>query len=359
MGSITITPDRAARVDFTVPVADGVREVVVSGPAAEGIATLEDLAGREVWVRRSSSYWQSLDSLDRELASRGLDPVQRVAADENLETEDLLEMVAAGLVPLTISDDYLAEFWAQVFPGMVVHEDLAVAEETEIGWAVRRTATGLKPLLDEFVAQNRQGTMMGNLLLKRYLGEVSYVENALASAERRRFEELVPYFRRYASEYDFEFLLVAAQGFQESRLDQSVRSPVGAVGVMQLLPSTAADPNVGIPDISTPESNIHAGIRYLRFLSEQYLAEPELDATNRQLLALAAYNAGPTRLRRARAIADEMGLDPNVWFQNVERAMAAEVGSEPVRYVRNIFKYYTVYKLAETREQSREQASRP
>ena len=149
--------------------------------------------------------------------------------------------------------------------------------------------------------------------------------------------------------------MIAAQGYQESGLDQSVVSRTGAIGIMQMLPSTAAGKSVGIPDISTEENNIHAGTKYLRYIVDHYFDDPEIDEVNRTLFALASYNAGPNRIRRFRTTAADQGYDPNVWFRNVEVVVANEVGREPVRYVGNIFKYYTVYSLLVEQDEIRQQ----
>jgi membrane-bound lytic murein transglycosylase MltF len=144
--------------------------------------------------------------------------------------------------------------------------------------------------------------------------------------------------------------MLAAQGYQESQLDQSRRSHRGAVGVMQLMPATAAAPPVGIPDVArSADRNILAGARYMAHLRDRYLADPALSEVDRVLMTFAAYNAGPGNLRRFRAEAQRMGLDPNVWFNNVEQAAARILGYETVQYVGNIYKYYIAYTLAERR----------
>ncbi len=345
VASLTITPERARRVDFSVPGKPDVSELVVTGPRSPALTTLDDLSGKRVLVRPSSSYWESLIELNATFRERGLEEIEIAAASEYLETEDLLEMLNAGLIKITIADDFLARFWAQVLPDIVVHEDLAVATGRDLGWAIRRDAAGLKERADRFVNANRMGKLLGNMLFKRYLQNTKYVKNALADEDRRRLDEMIEFFRKYGDQYEFDSLMVAAQGYQESRLDQSVRSRAGAIGVMQLLPSTAADKSVGIPDISTIDNNIHAGTKYLRYIVDHYFDDPEIDEVNRTLFAFASYNAGPNRIRRLRAKAAESGYDPNRWFRNVEVVVANEVGREPVQYVSNIFKYYTVYSL--------------
>jgi len=345
VASLTITPERARRVDFSVPASSDISELVVTGPRSPALSTLDDLSGKKVFVRPSSSYLESLNELNASFRERGLEEIEIAASSEYLETEDLLEMVNAGLIKITIADDYLAKFWAQVLPNIVVHEDLAIATGRDIGWAVRRDAPGLKARVDTFVNANRTGRLLGNMLFKRYLQDTKYVKNALADKDQRRLDEVIDLFRKYGDQFEFDSLMVAAQAYQESGLDQSVVSRAGAIGIMQMLPSTATDKSVGIPDISTVENNIHAGTKYLRYIVDHYFDDPEIDEVNRTLFAFASYNAGPNRIRRLRANAAESGYDPNQWFRNVEVVVANEVGREPVRYVSNIFKYYTVYSL--------------
>jgi membrane-bound lytic murein transglycosylase MltF len=182
--------------------------------------------------------------------------------------------------------------------------------------------------------------------MRRYLKEAKYVKNARDAAEMRKFHALAPIFKKYAAEYKFDYLLLVAQGYQESRLDQSVKSRVGAVGVMQVMPKTAASAPVKIPDIQTEDSNIHAGVRMIHFLVNDYYNEPGLDQFNRTLFAIASYNAGPAMITRCRQVAKEMGYDPNKWFGNVEVAAAKLVGRETTQYVANIYKYYLAYRLA-------------
>jgi hypothetical protein len=168
---------------------------------------------------------------------------------------------------------------------------------------------------------------------------------ALAPGEDGKFVETFGLIRRHAATYDFDPLLIAAQGYQESGLDQSKRSPVGAVGIMQVMPATARDANVAIPDIHIAERNVEAGVKYLRFLRDRYFSDPALRPLDRTLFAFAAYNAGPGNIAKARKHAKETGLDPNVWFDSVELAAARVISREPVNYVRNVLKYYVSYRL--------------
>ncbi len=361
LGNISITPERQEVVDFSDPFMEGVKEIVVTGPDSPQLASLDDLSGKEVYVRPSSSYHSSLVRLNERFAAEGKAEITLSAAPEVLEDEDLLEMVNAGLVPIVVVDSHKAEFWGQIYDDLVLHDDLAVATDQRIGWAFRKNSPQLAAALNEFVVDHKRGTLMGNMAFNRYLRDTKWAERALNEEGRTRFEDLIAIFQRYGDEYDMPWLLVAAQGYQESRLDQSVRSPAGAIGVMQLLPSTAADPNVGIPNIEDVENNIHAGIKYLRFIHDRYFADaPNLTELDKGLFSFAAYNAGPARVAGLREKAADLGLDPDVWFRNVEVVAAQEIGRETVQYVSNIYKYYIAYdRLMQMYEARQEVRQRP
>jgi len=354
--NLTVTKERLKMVDFSTPLITGIKEIVITGSSVPKISSLNELAGKEVHVRRSSSYYDSLGRLNMAFEKEGKEPVRVVAASELLEDSDLLEMVNAGLIPTVIVDSHKAEFWQEIFGQIRAYPDIAINTGGEIGWAFRKESPKLEGIVNEFVKANKKGTLMGNILLKRYLKDNKWARNAVDPEEMKKFDETVDLFRKYAGEYGFDFLMTAALAYQESTLDQSKRSHVGAVGIMQLLPTTAADKNVAIPDIENLESNIHAGTKYLRFLRDRYFSDPEMNRLNQALFSFAAYNAGPAKVARLRKEASELGLDPNVWFNSVEIVAASRIGRETVQYVSNIFKYYTAYKIVSEREQAASQA---
>ena len=353
--SLTVTPEREALVDFTEPWQENASEFLVTGPAAPEMKSLDDLAGQEVWVRRSSSYFESLTGLNQQLKAKGLKPVRIREADENLEGEDILEMVSAGIMPMTVLDDYRAAVWVKVLPGLRVHADMPVAQGRHMAPAVRKNCPRLKELLSRCVLAQRQGATPARLG-KTYFRTTDYLRNPTASEDMRRFNQAVGFFQRYGDQYDLDYLLIAAQGYQESHLDQAARSPRGAVGVMQLLPSTAAGAPVNIPDITKIDRNIEAGVKYHRHLIDTWFNDPVIPAQDRMLLAFAAYNAGPGNVLKMRKLAKDMGFDPNRWFANVEVAAGRVTGQETVRYVSNIFKYYVAYKLVMERKAEIEEA---
>jgi membrane-bound lytic murein transglycosylase MltF len=343
--NLTITPARLKVVDFADPWVRDVDEIVVTGPQSPPIASRDDLAGKEVFVRRSSSYHDSLLKLNATFKLQGKPAVKLVPAPEVLEDEDLLEMLNAGLVQVLVVDEHKAVFWKQVFPALTLHPDVAVATGGEIAWAIRRDSPKLKAELNGFVKKHGKGTAVGNTLLQRYLKSTRYVKNATADAEMRKFRETIEMFRKYGDKYGLDWMLMAAQGYQESRLDQNAKSAVGAIGVMQVMPATGKELNVG--DITQIDPNIHAGVKYVRFMIDQYYRNEPMDDLNKGLFAFASYNAGPGRVAGLRKEAAKRGLDPNVWFNNVERVAAEKIGRETVTYVSNIYKYYVAYTLSQ------------
>jgi len=349
--NVTQTIEREKLADFVAPTYTNVKELVVTGPGAPALTTLEDLAGQTVRVRSQSAYRESLEALNATLKQGGKAPVDIEFVPDTLEDEDVLEMVNAGLVKITVVDDHIANFWKQIFTGITVHDQLAVRTGGVVAMAIRQGSPQLKAELDAFVKAYGKGTTFGNVTLRRYLQSVRYAKAATSEAEIKKFNTIVEFFRKYGDKYDVDWLLMAAQGYQESGLDQTVKSKVGAVGVMQVMPATGKDMNVG--DISQLEPNVHAGVKYIRFVIDQYFKDEKMDRLNKGLFAFASYNAGPGRVRQLRAEAQKTGLDPNVWFNNVERVAAQRIGRETVQYVSNIYKYYVAYQLAYAELQAR------
>jgi membrane-bound lytic murein transglycosylase MltF len=356
IAQLTITPERAAAVDFSIPVMRDVAEVLVTGPASEPVSSIDDLAGREVYLRMSSSYAEHLAALNARFAQNDRPLVRIRPADELLEAGDILEMVNAGLVPASFVDQPVAELYEQVLEDLVVHDDIVLHAGAETGWAFRKDSPQLATMVNDFLTKNRQGTLIGNVVLDRYLGDTRWIENARDEQSMARYRSTLALFRKYAERYNLDPLLLVAQAYQESGLDHSRRSRAGAVGIMQMLPSTARDKNVGIPDISGLENNIHAGAKYLSWIMDRYFSDSHMTRFQQELFGLAAYNAGPARVARLRSRAAAQGLDPDQWFNNVEIVAAREIGRETVQYVANIYKYYLTYVAFEANNMARDNA---
>ena len=351
-----MTDWRKEKVDFTNPTRSGISMIVVSGPGIAPLATVQDLAGQEVYLRRSDFSDAAVKRFNAQLAAAGKPPVKIRLAPEVLADEDLIEMVNAGLVPLTIVEDHLAEFWKQVFTGVTLNPGAAVKTGAETGMMVRKGNPQLLAELNAFLARYPEGSLQRNVLRQKYLQSLKYAKPATSEAEIARFRQVVDLMRKYSAQYDMDYLLMAAQGYQESGLDHKRRSSVGAVGVMQVMPATGAELKVG--DIKQLEPNIHAGVKYMRFMIDRYYADEPMEKLDKALFAFASYNAGPARIRQLREKATARGLDPNKWFNNVEIVAAESIGRETVQYVSNIYKYYLAYQMAVEQMEERERAKK-
>lgn len=340
-GNLTITGPRTKKVDFALPLLTGVSEILVTGPKAPSIKTIEDLSGKKIHVRPSSSYYESLGILNQKFTAQWKRKIRLIKEKEFMEDEDLMEMANAGIIPMLVVDNHKAEFWARIFDKITLHPHIVFRDKGKISWAVRKDSPQLLAVINKFIKKNKKGTLLGNILFERYLEDTGYVSSVTGNNDK--FQEAAVIFKKYANQYNFDWLLLKALAFQESGIDQKKKSPRGAVGVMQILPSTAMDPHVNIPDIHELDNNIHAGTKYLRFLKDRYFSEPEISDVNQTLLSLAAYNAGPRQMIVIRKDTVSRNLDPNVWFKNVEVAAAKRIGRETVQYVNNIFKYYLSY----------------
>jgi membrane-bound lytic murein transglycosylase MltF len=344
LGNLTITEKRQELVSFSDPILTNVLEVPVTQDTVVDINSPEALSGKTIYVRKSASYFQSLEELNDQLASEGKEIINLEIADERLGDEDLLEMIAAGAIPMTIVDQHMAELWLEILKGLKTHPKAAVRTDGEIAVAARKTAPNLLKEVNGFVQTVKKGTRLGNIIFKRYLQEASYLRNLRDQGYEDDLDKYQALFEKYGKEYDFDWLLIAAQSFQESKFDPKARSRAGAVGLMQIKPSTAEGNPINIKGISAdPDKNVQAGVKYLRYLADQYFPGLSSEDANQIFFALAAYNAGPSRFKRLREKAKKQGYDPDKWFGNVEWIVASEIGRQPVDYVGNIYQYYVVF----------------
>jgi membrane-bound lytic murein transglycosylase MltF len=351
---VPVTPELAKYVDFSDPTRMNVNQILVTGPGAPTIGSVEDLAGREVFARKFGGYDQTLIALNERFKAEGKPLVVIRDVPPSLEDDDLLEMVNAGLIPTIVVDDYLALFWSKVFPNLLVHENVPLRTGGRLAIAVRKNNPQLLAALNTFMGKYGLGSAFGNQTERKYLVDATYAKSATSEKGRKTFLTVVDLFRKYSDRYKVDFLLMAAQGYQESGLDQNARSRVGAIGVMQIMPETGKSLKVG--DITKLEPNIHAGVKYMRSLRDRNFENEPMDDLNKALFTFAAYNAGPGRVGRLRAEAEKRGLNPNVWFGNVEQIASERIGRETVTYVANIFKYYIAYRLVEEETQRRKAA---
>lgn len=347
---IVITPGRQKNYTFTSPIMRNVREIIVTGPELAKAGGFDDLVGKDIYVSPLSSFYENLLKINEDRAKAGKPPLSVKPSDRNLQEDDLVEMVNARLIPATVATQHRATLWKQILPNIKLHPEMVIASEGELGWVMRKNNPKLKEFLDQFTETHGEGTSFGNTLLRRYLKDTKWVKNSTSTTEMKKFVSYVDYFKKYAQDYNFDYLMIMAQGYQESRLDQSRKSRSGAVGIMQVIPKYAAAVPINVPDVNRADRNILAGVRMLNNIVTTYLNDPAIDEVNKTLFTFAAYNAGPSRIVRLRKKAQQDGLNPNKWFGNVELEVAEEVGEETVTYVDNIYKYYIAYKLATERK---------
>ena len=346
IGNLTVTAEREKIIDFVAPDDKVVNvEIVVTGPASPPMASIDDLSGKTLHVRKASSYYQSIESVNDKLRAAGKPGINVVLVPDALEDEDMLEMLNAGLLQAMVVDHWKARLWSQVLPKLEVHDDIVLRPPTKIGWAIRKNSPELAAVLNEFYATwvKKQGVIPYRQ--KQYMRTIKALNDPAASSDFKRFQQTIALFRKYGAQYNFDPLMLAAQGYQESTLDQNKKSPVGAIGVMQLMPATGQSLKVG--DITVTESNVHGGAKYMDQLMTRYFRDAKFDEQNRTLFAFASYNAGPGNISKMRREAEKRGLDPDKWFNNVEVVTAEKIGIETTTYVRNIFKYYVSYRLTQ------------
>ncbi|OGQ45187.1 MAG: lytic transglycosylase F [Deltaproteobacteria bacterium RIFCSPLOWO2_02_FULL_46_8] len=358
-GDLTATKERLKTVDFVAPAdQQPVNEIVVTGPTSPAISSVDDLSGKTIYVRKTSSYYESLKALNEQLKRKGKSQVNISFVPDALEDEDMMEMTNAGLLEIIVVDDWIANIWGQILPKVQLHANIKLREGGRLGWAIRKNSPKLTAELMDYYTHYFKKRDIFETYLKEYMKNIRQIRNARATSDMKRFEQTIELFRKYGGIYNFDPLMLAAQGYQESKLNQNARSPSGAIGVMQIMPATGAELKVG--NIRILEPNIHAGAKYMDQLMAKSFPDAKFSDAARPLFAFASYNAGSGNISRMREIAQKRGFDPNRWFNNVEIIVAEKLGQETTTYVRNIYKYYVSYKLtidaAETSRKAREKA---
>lgn len=344
VANLTITPQRLKYVDFSDPIISNGQEWLVTSKSIPIITSFEDLSGKEVWVRASSSYFESLQQINKQLSSNGIPPIHVQFIEENLQDYELMEMINQDILPITVIDSHKSQLWTKIMDNIVIHEDLPIRTNASIGWAMRKDSPQLKSAINQYVKKIKQGSFLGNVIYNKYLDNTKWLKNALNPDTVKQFNHLAVLFEQYAEEYDFDWLMISAQAYQESRFNNHLVSHMGAVGIMQVLPKTAKEPYINIQNFRKLEPNIHAGVKYMSFVHKRYFLKPEITKENQMYFSLAAYNAGPANVRKMRRMAVKHGYNPNIWFNNVEIMARKYVSKEPVHYVKNISRYYVIYK---------------
>ena len=309
---MTITPERSELVDFTRPYLE-VQQVTVGTETEPPPMTLDELNGRTVLIRKSSSYEERLNELRKE----GI-KIKLEYHDEVNEVEDPVQFVARGRAPLTVVDNTIAKLEQHFYPGLEI--GVAVNDPEEIGWAVRPNSPELLTALNEFLERHNRSAFF-NILKRRYFNNADrFLRHRTAynaQFQKGQISRYDAYFQEAYQETGVDWLLLAAQAYHESRFYPEKVSWAGAVGLMQLMPRTARA--MGVNDIYDPEQNIFAGARYMKRL---YMIYSDADSEEDRIrMSLAAYNAGIGHLANARRLAVELGGSSTSW-QDVAGALS-------------------------------------
>jgi len=292
-GDVTVTEERARQVAFTRPLLHGVKEILVTGAQAPKFADAEALSDSRIASREGTSTYESLQALNKRLTTMGKPPVQIDQVPATLEVEDMMEMVAAGLLPAVIVDDWIAKLWATLTPGLALQPQVVLREGADIAWAIRPDNPKLRDVLNQAIDQLGGNTIKISNRTTVYLHRLKQIHGATSAADVQQFKRLRVMFERYGKEYGFDDLLLQAQSYQESRLRQDAHSQVGAIGLMQLMPATGESMRVG--NIRQEDPNVHAGAKYMRQLIDKYFPDANFNEQNRTLFAFAPIMPGPER----------------------------------------------------------------
>ncbi|HAS62639.1 MAG TPA: lytic transglycosylase F [Vibrio sp.] len=357
VANLTITDQRKQRVGFSIPVRENIEEWIITTKQPHQYQNISQLSGKEFWVRASSSYFESLQKLNHKLNKLGKPPVLIRFLEETIQDYEVMEMVNHGHIKMTVLDSHKSELWLNVMDNIQAHKKLPIRTKANIAWALRKNSPKLKELVDQYLKKHRSGTLMGNVIYGKYLDNTRWLKKVLNPNNIRKLKSMSEVFTLYSDQYQFDPLMISAQGYQESGLDQNKVSHRGAVGIMQVLPSTANDPNVNINNIYKLENNVHAGVKYMRFIKDRYFSDQNISADDQVYFSLAAYNAGPGNIRKMRRLATQQGYNPNKWFKNVEIVTRRNIGREPVHYVSNINRYFIIYKQLSELQQSRDKSN--
>ena len=359
IANITVTAERKKRVAFSEPVLTNISEVLINNNKQPPFNKVTDLSGQTIWVRKSSSYHQSLLKINNKLRMQNLPPASILFIDETLQDYELLELINLDLLNATVIDNHKIKIWQPILKNIRVNDNFVLRNDGQIAWAMRKDSPKLMALVNHYIDTVKEGTLIGNIIYSKYIKNHRWLHTLLDPNNIDKIASLSPIFFRYSKQYDFDYLMLMAQGFQESGLNQHKVSNKGAVGIMQVLPSTARDPSVDIPNIYTSKNNIHAGVKYMRYLQNQYFSSDKIDYDNKIYLSLAAYNAGPGNINKMRRYAKEQGYNPNIWFNNVELITRKHIGLQPIVYVNNINRYFIVYKQIMKLQRFRDSGIRP
>jgi membrane-bound lytic murein transglycosylase F len=342
--SLTITDERRKQVDFSSPYLEIQQFVIVHRENRE-INTIADLDGRDVYVRRGSSYHERLEQLRRQ----GINV--KIHAESNTPTEVLIGKVARKEIEITIADSNVALLNRRYYPQVIMAFPLA--PEQSLGWAVRKGRSALRSEIDRFFKKIKSDGTFHRIYYRYYSGtdQFDYVDLVkFERAVRTKLPEYKSYIQQEAARFDLDWRLIAAIIYQESHFNPMAESYTGVRGLMQLTMDTAED--VGVMDRVDPLESISGGVQYL---AELYKRFSGIQRTDRMLFALAGYNVGYGHVKDAQQLSRNQKFNPYKWLsirktlpllqdRNYYRRTTYGYarGSETVHFVENVMEYYDI-----------------
>lgn len=287
----------------------------------ERITDVTQLVGKEIYVEKNSKYQYRLNNLNEELG--GGIKIHTVAED-TLITEDLIEMVSKGEIPLTVVDSDIAKLNKTYYNSLDIGMEVSFPQRAS--WGVTPAKPWLADSIDTWLADSEPKRIHANLL-KRYF-ELSK-EDPISNIDLSR-GHISPYdnlFKKYAGSINWDWRILASQGYAESRFNNSAVSWAGARGLMQIMPRTAGAYGLSMDKITEPEANIRTAVAIIKDLDnslKKYVSDP----VERRKFVLAAYNSGIAHIYDAIALAKKHGKNPQVWSGNVEEALMMKSNPE-------------------------------
>ncbi|MFJ4066038.1 transglycosylase SLT domain-containing protein [Pseudomonas sp. NPDC089996] len=340
-----LDPALTGGVNSSAPVVDQVPLLLVGRKGERSYTRAEQLSGRTVALTSASAAGAVIQQINQQLALRKRAPIKIEWVDSTLAVEDVLEMVQAGIYPLTMVERPIAQRWARVMPKLRLDTRVQLGQAQAMRWYVGRDATMLLATVDRFLqgyrAPENQDAAFERIYRRQYR-----VHNPLARKDRQRLNALRPVLQKHGQAQQIDWLNLAALAFKESTLNPAARGSGGAHGLMQITPSAAQ--RVGVSDTGSVDGNVQASARYLALIRRKFFASPQINERERMAFVLAAYNLGPERVQAMRAEARKRGLNGNQWFFQTERIAMEQVGMGPVNFVNSVNKYFLAFNRERT-----------
>ncbi|MCK0543073.1 transglycosylase SLT domain-containing protein [Pseudomonas syringae pv. aptata] len=330
----------AKGIQASAPIVHDVPLVLVGVRGQRSVRRVDQLSGKTLSLPTGSAADEALHQVNRQLELRKLPLAKIEWVDPSLAVEDVLEMVQAGIYPMTLVEQPIAERWARIMPKLRIERGLTLQTHGDISWFVRDNATQLRASVDDFLKDYKPSAQQDQVFANAYKNTYK-VNNPLVRNNLQRLEQLRPMLQRHADAQGMDWLDLAALAFKESKLDPSAKGSGGATGLLQITPSAAK--SVGVPSIQSADDNIRAGSRYMALIQRKYFSSNRVNERERMAFVMAAYNLGPERVQGMREEARRRGLNPNQWFFQTERVAMEQGGANVVAFVNSVNKYYLAF----------------